>query len=136
MKVAGFIVLLLLVALYVFRRNSLNTLITAIAWAIAKAEGAKPEINNPGDLKIDTIGKGTGKDARGFIIYASFADGFEALRQQVYLMLTNQSKIYKNTDTIAQVGAKYTTTAQSAWVQIVSSALKVSPNTRLIDVTV
>lgn len=113
-------------------------IVTSLAEAIAYAEGffvsgSRPARNhNPGDLTVDTTGKGIGTDGP-FIVYASNADGWEALKRQVTLMLTNASQIYNNQMTIREVAQLYTTTDQLAWATAVASRLGVSMDTKLSD---
>jgi hypothetical protein len=110
-----------------------------IATAIAAAEGfsipgSRPGRNhNPGDLTVDTTGKGVGRDGI-FIVYATDSDGWDALRQQVQLMLNNTSKVYNNGMTIADVAARYTTTDQAAWAAIVARELGVTQDTTLAEI--
>lgn len=114
----------------------LNVAINALSTAIAYAEGfyvngSRPQRNhNPGDLTVDTIGKGIGKDGP-FIIYANVNDGWEALKRQVSLILTNTSGIYNTDMTIMDMARRYTTTEQSAWAMNVASKLGVSPETKI-----
>lgn len=114
--------------------------VTAFANAIAVAEGffvsgSRPARNhNPGDLTVDTTGKGVGMDGP-FIVYATDGDGWEALKRQVSLMLTNASQIYNNQMTIREVAQRYTTTDQLAWAATVAAQLGVSMETKLVDLT-
>src|SRR5262245_45290140 len=68
-----------------------------ISIAIATAEGffvqgSRPNRNNnPGNLKEDLTGKSTGTDGP-FVVYATTADGWEALDRQVQLMLNGGSR--------------------------------------------
>lgn len=111
-----------------------------IAVAIAAAEGfsvpgSVPNRNhNPGDLRVDVNGKGVGRDALDFVIYGSDEDGWDALRRQVNLILTNKSHVYNDQMTIAEIAAKYTATAQGNWASIVASSLGVSQDTVISQV--
>lgn len=117
------------------QRGVVGAFADAIAWAEGYyVPGSRPNRNNnPGDLTVDTIGKGTGKDGP-YIIYGTAADGWAALRRQVELMFTGQSRYYKPNMTIAQVASRYTTTEQSAWASNVASRLGVSVQTRLDEI--
>jgi hypothetical protein len=114
----------------------LDVAINAFATAIAYAEGfyvngSRPQRNNnPGDLTLDTIGKGIGKDGP-FIIYATPDDGWEALKRQVSLILTNTSNVYNTNMTIQDMANRYTTTEQEAWALNVAGKLGVSPDTKI-----
>lgn len=110
--------------------------------AIATAEGFfKPNsrparMHNPGDLTLDIGGNSAhpiGHDGM-YMIYANDRDGFEDLHQQIRLMLTGRSRIYKPTDTIDQMASKYTTTEQKAWASNVARYLGVPTSTRLCDI--
>lgn len=84
--------------------------------------------NNPGNLTLDLTGKSIGKDGM-FVIYATAADGWEALHKQVELILTNASRIYNSSMTIRQIAEKYTTTDQLAWANNVASAIGIDIDT-------
>ncbi|MCI0618940.1 hypothetical protein L0244_38700 [bacterium] len=112
--------------------------IEQIAVAIAFAEGfyvaesRAARNNNPGNLTIDTIGKSIGKDGI-FVVYANVTDGWNALKRQVELILTNASQIYNNDMTIYEIAQRYTTTEQLAWANNVASKLGISINTKISD---
>ncbi len=116
-------------------------IVDSLAEAIAYAEGffvagsRAARNHNPGDLTVDVTGKGIGKDGI-FIVYASDADGWDALKHQVNLMLTNASQIYNNQMTIREVASRYTTTDQLAWATNVAARLGVSMDTKLSDLAV
>lgn len=79
-----------------------------LAAAIKVAEGSKPAWNNPGDLTYafgyPTIGVA---NSAGVLIFAYSEDGWQALCQEVSLMLNGRSHVYKLDDTMEQVGLKY-----------------------------
>lgn len=114
----------------------LNVATNAFAVAIAYAEGfyingSRPQRNhNPGDLTIDTVGLGVGKDGP-FVVYANDDDGWAALKRQVQLILTNTSNVYNTDMTIQDVANRYTATDQSAWALNVANKLGVSPDTKV-----
>ena len=107
-----------------------------IAQAIAKAEGfgASPtniptSRNNPGNIK----------DASGNIIqYATPQQGWDALYNQVNLMISGQSAFYSPDMTWNQIAALYVTgnpgsSGGQNWANNVSSTLGVDPNSTLGD---
>jgi hypothetical protein len=114
----------------------LNVAVNAFATAIAYAEGfyvngSRAQRNhNPGDLTLDTVGLGVGKDGP-FIVYANDDDGWTALKRQVQLILTNTSNVYNTDMTIQDVANRYTATDQSAWALNVANKLGVSPDTKV-----
>jgi hypothetical protein len=109
-----------------------NAFATAIAYAEGfYVNGSRPQRNhNPGDLTIDTNGMATGRDGP-FVVYGNVEDGWDALRQQVKLILTNTSHVYNTDMTIQDVANKYTATDQSAWALNVANKLGVSPDTKV-----
>lgn len=126
----------------VIELNDLEKRVRLLADGIELAEGAgvagsRPaRNNNPGDLRLDTIGKSTGVDDAGFQVYATYEDGREALEKQVRLMLTNTSHIYNENMTVLQVAVRYTTTDQEAWAWNVASAAGVTPDTPINQIPV
>src|ERR1700733_12437194 len=78
------------------------------AHAIAFAEGSNLTWNNPGDMKFadgfPTCGFG---NTEGVLKFVNMADGWEALYHQCDLMLTGKSHEYALTDTLEEVGVKY-----------------------------
>lgn len=112
----------------------LNDAVKLMSQGIAIAEGffvtgSRPQRNNnPGDLTVDTINAGIGKDGP-FIIYATEDDGWRALYKQVELIFTNASRIYDSNMSIRQIAQKYTTTDQLAWAENVARTLGISIDT-------
>lgn len=98
------------------------------AAAIAYAEGfyvsgSRPaRDNNPGDLTVDTTGKAVATDGP-FMVYATIADGWDALKRQIELMLSGASAYYDPSMTISEIAAKYTATDPEAWAANVASQL-------------
>jgi hypothetical protein len=117
---------------------TLDDAVQSFAQGIAVAEGffvsgSRPQRdNNPGDLTVDTIGKGVSMDGP-FVVYGSPEDGWDALKQQVRLMLTDASAFYNSNMTIREVAERYTTTDQMAWATNVAAVLGVSIDTKLSD---
>ena len=116
----------------------LTDAIQSFAEGIALAEGffvagsRAARNHNPGNLTVDTIGVAIGNDGM-FVIYASDADGWDALRQQVRLILTNASQIYNSDMTLRQIGEKYASTStpdeQLYWAVNVASKLGIDIDT-------
>ncbi len=106
------------------------------AQAIAKAEGfglagAIPtRAHNPGDLVMPGwMGETLGTE--GISVFASDADGWARLGQQLRLIRDGHSQQYQLSMTIAEMAAKWTRTDQSAWALAVAQALGVSVNATL-----
>lgn len=106
--------------------------IGAFAQAIASAEGfgdpgAVPtRANNPGDLALggNTLGA-------GITIYATPADGWNALYSQLARIRDGQSAYYRTDMSIADMGAIYAPGEGAAWAANVAAALGVSVNTTI-----
>jgi hypothetical protein len=102
------------------------------AQAIAFAEGfGKPGViptlrNNPGDLTDPSTG--------AIRTYPTVRDGWQGLYRQIEMMLSGESLYYSADMSIAEIGAIYTATEQSAWVTNVSAYLGVSPDTTLREI--
>ena len=94
----------------------------AFAEAIAFAEGygvpgAIPTLRNkPGELKQPSSGG-------GITTFATPAEGWEALYNQLDLIRTGRSAYYQPTMTIAQVANVWTATEQTAWLSNVLASL-------------
>jgi len=114
----------------------------AFAHAIARAEGfgAKNTIptrcHNPGDIRSSRSGHRyegqVGLNKRGYVIFKNDAAGFAALKDQLQLMVSGESKHYNADMTIARV-AKVYSGGSRAWSKIVSKHLDVSASTTLRD---
>ncbi len=106
--------------------------ITPLMQAIAQAEGfyvagSIPQTaNNPGDLEVGDVGYGT--LGQGITVFGSVNDGWEALANQINLIVSGQSSNYSPTETLAQVGATYSG-GDPNWANNVASILGVSVNT-------
>ncbi|MGH9770306.1 MAG: hypothetical protein ACRD4Q_01170 [Candidatus Acidiferrales bacterium] len=114
-----------------------NSVTSALANAIARAEGFFSEgsipssANNPGDIEIGDQGQGT---IAGKTVFGTLDAGWNALYNQINLMLTGRSSVYDPSMTINQVAQLYTGGDQaSAWANNVASALGVTPDTTLSD---
>lgn len=112
-----------------------QSLVQSFAQGIAQAEGfgiagAIPTVtNNPGDLEIGDIGNGTNG---GKTIFATVAQGWTALYNQVALMFSGNSAYYSPSMTIAEVAATYTGNDNSSgWANTVAAAVGASASTQL-----
>lgn len=111
-----------------------------IADAIAFAEGfyvngSRPQRNNnPGNLTLSLGFPTIGTDGQ-FVIFATANDGWNALRKQVSLMLSDQSGVYNSAMSILEMAGHYTLTEVNAWAANVATRLGVSPYTRLDQIT-
>jgi hypothetical protein len=92
------------------------------AHAVTVAEGAKPELNNPGDLKEN------GQIAQ----YATREEGERKLRNQLKAMVTGKSNYYKPDMTLRQAGLIYSD-GDPNWSKNVAKQLGVSEDTKLGD---
>jgi hypothetical protein len=116
-----------------------DVVVKKIATAIARAEGfyvpgsVPARLHNPGDLTLDITGKGVGKNGM-YVVYASDADGWEALEKQVRMMLDGSSRIYNPSMTIAQMAARYTSTEVDSWAMNVARSLGATTQTQLRDI--
>lgn len=123
----------------VVNTTPLNSKITALAQAIARAEGfgianAVPTVaHNPGDLVLGDIGNGIANDA-GVTIFASDADGWSALYHELNLIFSGQSAVYSGSFTFATFARIWTGGDNfSAWAANVTSIVGAGPNTTLAD---
>lgn len=116
----------------------LTTAIQLFAEGIALAEGffvagsRAARNHNPGNLTKDITGTAVGTDGM-FIVYANDNDGWDALRRQVELILTNASSIYNSQMTLRQIAQKYASTStptdQLNWAINVASKLGIDIDT-------
>lgn len=86
--------------------------IERFAEAIKTFEGWKPgsrsyNNNNPGNLKGGVWPGVIGKDDAGFLIFQSFADGWNALVYQITLAAKGKSSVYSPQNSILQFFEKY-----------------------------
>lgn len=108
--------------------------VEALAQAIATAEGfyvsgSRPQRdNNPGDMTVDIIGKGVGKDGP-FIVYATADDGWANLKAQIQKWFDGSSSNADSSSTIADLSSFYTANDQSSWAANVANALGVNVDT-------
>jgi hypothetical protein len=88
--------------------------------------------HNPGNLTLDITHTAVGKDGM-FMVYANDNDGWDALRKQVELILTNASGIYNSQMTLREIAQKYASTSpptdQLNWATNVASKLGIDIDT-------
>lgn len=116
----------------------LSAAIQLFAEGIALAEGffvtgsRAARNHNPGNLTKDITGTAVSKDGM-FVVYANDNDGWDALRRQVELILTDASSIYNSQMTLRQIGQKYASTStpqdQLNWAINVASKLGIDIDT-------
>lgn len=120
-----------------------STAVQKIAKAIAQAEGfyvqgsIPQRAHNPGDLERGDIGHGT---IAGKTIYPADSQGWQALYNEVQMMLDNSSAHYAPTDSIQDVADEYVnggnnTEDSTAWAQNVADALEVDASTPIGQVS-
>ncbi len=106
------------------------------------AQGTRAYRNcNPGNLKYR---KGmllaTGQDKDGFAIFATYKDGFQALRNKVLDACTGKSTVYFPTDTILQFFQKYAPASDNnnptAYATYVAKGMKTTISFQIKDLVV
>lgn len=116
----------------------LSAAIDLFAEGIAVAEGffvagsRAARNHNPGNLTVDITDTAVNKDGM-FMVYANDTDGWNALRKQVELILTNASTIYNSQMTLRQIAQKYASTSppneQLNWAINVANKLGIDIDT-------
>ena len=103
--------------------------VIAIANAIARAEGYYVKnsipmiLNNPGDIENSLGAK---------IVFATEADGWDALYKQIELMISGRSHVYKPTMSWIDIGKLYDGEKLFMnWVENVTKLLGVEPTSTL-----
>lgn len=121
-----------------------SALVESIATAIATAEGwyvqgsIPQQANNPGDLADPNFSLNLSGDtgqrigSAGIVVFDSAQSGWQALYNQVNLMLSGNSGVYSPSMTIAQVGQIYSG-GDPNWAANVAKALGVSTTTTLAE---
>ena len=105
------------------------------AYAVSVAEGfwetgSLPQrINNPGDLELGDRGSGTEANKT---IFGSVFSGWEALYNEVWLILSGRSPYYQTSQTLEVIGRTYSG-GDDNWSINVSNVLGVPPSTVLAD---
>lgn len=110
--------------------------VVRLAKAIAMAEGSNPAWCNPGDMTYahGHPTKGT-VNADGVLWFCNVDDGWDALYHEVSLMLNGRSHVYNLTNTLQQVGLKYSN-GNSDWAKNVAAYLGVDESTTLAQLAV
>jgi len=134
----GIAIALFLVGLaYVSKNIAPTDKVKGIANAIAKAEGfflngSEPQrAHNPGDLELGDIGNGL---LFNKTIFATDADGWNALYHQINLMISGDSNVYDPSMTWRDIAAKWVGTSDANnWMLNVTKGLGVLPDSTLGD---
>lgn len=124
-------------------QTSGNDFTTALANAIAKAEGTSPTANNPGSLTSGDVPAEniTGTfNAAGVVVIDTLENGWNFLKAKLQNILDGNSNVYSPDLTIQQFSALYTTgdvnnssPAVNNYAQSVADSLGVSTDTTLSD---
>lgn len=88
-----------------FNINSIMPKIELWCNAIKQMEGAKPGLNNPGNLRF--VGQQYAINSGGFCKFDTYEHGYEALKLMLVNACGGKSKIYHPTDTLIQFYQKY-----------------------------
>jgi hypothetical protein len=114
--------------------SAYSSQLVSFAQAISVAEGfgiagAIPTTaNNPGDLELG------GNVINGVTVFGSVNDGWNALYNQLQLIVNGNSGVYNLNMTISDMAYSWTATEQDAWAENVSTELGVTPDTPLSQV--
>lgn len=98
--------------------------------------------NNPGNLRwfgdLDSIpwDGAMGVDSENHVVFDSYDNGWNALLHQLELAFSGRSQIYSPDMNLYQFFAKYAESGTENYARSVASALGVSPETALRDITV
>lgn len=111
--------------------------LSSLSSAIANAEGygvsgAIPTIaNNPGNIALGDLGGGT--LGQNISIYPDSTSGWNALNNQLQMIMNGQSSVYNPNMTLQQMGQKWAGggTGSQNWVQNVANYLGVDPNSTI-----
>ena len=111
-----------------------TTALQALAQAIAAAENSPvAQTNNPGDLALGDVGNGVFNSA-GVSIFSTIEEGWNALYNELNLIVTGASKYYSPSMTIAELAQQWTGGDNAAgWAQTVAQSLGVTVNTTIAD---
>ena len=112
-----------------------DTFTQALANAIAKAEGANPSINNPGDLTAGDVPEQntTGVfNSAGVVVIDTLENGWQFLMNKLNNIMSGNSRVYSPSMTISQFAQTYTGgDNSSSWASTVAASLGVSTDTTL-----
>lgn len=115
--------------------TSPSQFVQALADAIAKAEGANPSINNPGDLTGGDVPQAhqTGVfNAAGVVKIDTLQNGWNALFAKLSNIMNGNSAIYSPDMTIDELSVVYTGNDNAAaWASTVASQLGVTTDTTI-----
>lgn len=101
------------------------------AQAIKVAEGSPATWNNPGDMTESLGFPNDGPQNKdGVLKFVNLSDGWHVLYHQVWLMLTGKSAVYHLTDTLEEVGLKWSN-GDPNWSKNVAEFLGVPATTTL-----
>ena len=111
--------------------------VDALMRGIAKAEGfyvtgsLAQRANNPGNLKLGDRGFGA---IDGKTKFATLADGWRALANQIELIASGKSAFYRPDMTFAQIARIYTGGDKpDAWAAIVTQEIGATPDTVFVQ---
>jgi hypothetical protein len=119
-------------------KKSMESIVEKIAYAIKSFEGwfegsVSQRNNNPGNLKYVGQFGAVGADDEGHAIFDTFANGWNALKNQIRIAFTGQSHVYSPDDTFYTFFAKYAEGNARQYAEYVAEKLGVSPETKLGD---
>jgi hypothetical protein len=122
---------------FLHRKQAVDMIAVAVATAEGfYVDGSRPARNhNPGDLTVDITGTGIAKDGP-LIVYGSDNDGWDSLKAQVTLWLTNKSARILPSMTIAQAAVVYTGADHAdSWAATFAQVLGVGTDTKIGDLS-
>ena len=110
---------------------------SALANAIAKAEGTSPSANNPGSLTAGDVPSESiiGEfNSAGVVLIDTIENGWNYLNAKLRNILSGNSSVYSPSMTISEFAQKYTGGDNAeGWANTVSSQLGVTPDTTLAE---
>lgn len=114
-----------------------GTFVGALANAIAKAEGADPANNNPGDLTTGDFSSDNVVgvfNSAGVAVVDTLENGWSALKNKLQNIVDGNSSVYNLNMTIQEFADKFTGGDNAdSWAQSVANDLGVSTDTTLAD---
>jgi len=112
-----------------------NNLLNTFCLAIQRHEGwftgsRSFRNNNPGNLKFANQAKAIGKDDKGFAKFATYQDGFQALKNMIVNAATGKSRVYYPDMNLYQFFSVYAPAADhnnpNQYAEAVAKALNVN----------